>query len=220
MIHEIEEMEPAHPQAATGPLVCVLAQEDSVSRIFHAARLPVRTFASAADFLKNQRHSGPCCLVLDVSSPESDGFELQKELANRPEQLVFLTDHGDVAMCARAMKAGAVDFLNKPADPATLLEAAARALTRSRTVLAAEARQDAARVKIASLTPREVAVMERVTAGMLNKQIAAELGSALKTIKLHRGRMMRKTGVTSVADLVRLALTAGAIEQDKALGVS
>ncbi|MEO8616106.1 MAG: LuxR C-terminal-related transcriptional regulator [Luteolibacter sp.] len=191
------------------PLVCVLGVEDSVSQIFRSARLPVRDFTSSADFIENQHHSGPCCLVIDVITPGIDAFELQRMLANRPEQIVFLTAHGDVPTCARAMKAGAVDFLTKPANPAILLEAATRALARSRAILTDQATRTAAKAKFARLTPREFSVMERVIAGMLNKQIAADFGSAEKTIKVHRGRVMRKTGVVSVADLVRLAISAG-----------
>ncbi|MEO5916757.1 MAG: LuxR C-terminal-related transcriptional regulator [Luteolibacter sp.] len=217
MVQEIASLEQARPQTTAEPLVCILGEEDFISQIFHSAGLPVRTFASGADFLKNHHHSGSCCLVLDVSTPEVDGFEIQKELANRSEQLVFLTDHGDVPMCARAMKAGAVDFLSKPASPEILLEAVDRALARSYAILAASEARATARMKISRLTPREFAVMERVIAGLLNKQIAAELGSAEKTIKVHRGRMMRKTGVVSVADLVRLAVVAEILEFPESL---
>lgn len=197
-------------------LVCVIDDEDAVRqslcRLLRSARFPVRAFASAADYLAQERHPGPCCLILDVRMPGLDGFGLQETLTGRAAQIVFLTGHGDVPMCARAMKAGAVDFLTKPVDDEILLEAVSRALARSSGILGDIVARATARAKLARLTPRETAVMHRVIAGMLNKQIAAELGSAEKTIKVHRGRMMRKTGVASVPDLFRLALAAGVIE--------
>jgi FixJ family two-component response regulator len=194
-------------------LVCVIDDDrsvrESLARLFRSAHLPVETFESARAFLERPRHSGPSCLVLDVQMPGIDGIGLQRSLARREEQIVFLTGHGDVAMCAGAMKAGAVDFLTKPVDDEDLLAAIGRALTRSSAVRRIAAERDAARARLDTLTPREFEVMERVIAGLLNKQIADELSAAEKTIKIHRGRIMMKTGVTSVADLVRLAEAAG-----------
>ena len=137
--------------------------------------------------------------------PGIDGIELQRTLADREAQIVFLTGHGDVPMCADAMKAGAVDFLTKPVDDEDLLAAVARALERSVEAGKAGVERAAARARLATLTPREFEVMQRVIAGLLNKQIADELGAALKTIKIHRGRVMEKMGVESLADLVRAA---------------
>jgi two-component system response regulator FixJ len=189
-------------------LVCVVDDDESVrccfERLFRSARLPVETFATAGDYLERKTHPGPVCLVLDVRMPGLDGFDLQKALAGHCEQIIFLTGHGDVPMCAKAMKAGAVDFLTKPVDEEILLSAVSRALGRAREFRAAHANRNAARTIMASLTPREFQVMDCVIAGMLNKQIAAQLGIAEKTVKIHRGRMMRKTRCISVPDLVRL----------------
>ena len=194
------------------PLVCVVDNEiqtrQSLHRLFLAASLPVCVFTSATEFLEHERHQGPCCLVIDPGAPGMDVFELQRVLTNSANQIIFLTARADVAMCAQAMKAGAADFLIKPASPEILLEATNRALSRSETILSTKAVHSAAMAKFTSLTSREFAVMQRVIAGLLNKQIAADLGIAEKTIKIHRGRVMRKTGVVSVADLVRLAIAA------------
>lgn len=197
-------------------LVCVIdddpAVRQSLWRLFRSAGQAVATFASAAEFLGQTPHPGPCCLVLDVRMPELDGFGLQQQLDGRPEQIVFLSGHGDVPMCARAFKSGAVDFLSKPVDDKVLLEAVGRALDRARASLGGRCIREAAQERLSKLTSREAAVMERVVAGMLNKQIAADLGIAEKTIKVHRGRMMRKTGVVSVPELLKLAITAGRVE--------
>jgi two-component system, LuxR family, response regulator FixJ len=147
--------------------------------------------------------------VLDVCLPGLDGLELQRTLRNRDEQIVFITGHGDVPMCAQAMKAGAVDFLTKPVDDEALLEAVSRALEQSAEFLRRKAQRASARARLNRLTPREFEVMRSILAGLLNKQIAAELGAAEKTVKIHRGRVMEKMGVASVAELVRLAETAG-----------
>jgi len=207
---------PVRPEGE--PLVCVVDDEETVrqslGRLLRSAGLPVRSFASAADFLSAGAHPGPCCVVLDMNMSGMGGLDLQRELAGRTERVVFLTGYGDVPMCARAMKAGAVDFLTKPVDEEILLESVSRALELSAGAIAAMSDRSAACGKLKCLTPRERAVMERVVAGMLNKQIAADLGIAEKTIKVHRGRMMRKAGVVSVPELVRLVLRAGAVEND------
>jgi FixJ family two-component response regulator len=205
-------------------LVCVIDDEAAVRqslwRVFRSAGQPVVTFSSADEFLTQEPHPGPCCLVLDVRMPGLDGFGLQQRLMDRSEQIVFLSGHGDVPMCARAFKSGAVDFLTKPVDDEVLLAAAARALDRSDAILKTRGLSETARQKLTRLTQREAAVMERVVAGMLNKQIAAELGIAEKTIKVHRGRMMRKAGVVSVPELVKLAIAAGRIEDPAGTPVS
>src|SRR4029450_7912315 len=135
--------------------------------------------------------------------------ELHQALADRKAQIVFITGHGDVPTCAEAMKGGAVDFLTKPVDEEELLDAVARALAGSVDLRKAGADRAAARSRLEALTPREFEVLQRVIAGLLNKQIAGELGASEKTIKIHRGRVMEKMGVSSVADLVRVAQVAG-----------
>ena len=181
----------------------------SLRRLFRSARLVAETFASAEEFLGRAEYDGPSCLVLDVQMPGLDGLDLQDALTGRQAQIVFLTGHGDVPQCADAMKAGAVDFLTKPVDDEDLLAAVARALARSVEVRGATAERTAARALLDALTPREFEVMQRVIAGLLNKQIADTLGAAEKTVKIHRGRVMEKMGVASVAELVRVAQAAG-----------
>ena len=145
---------------------------------------------------------------ISIGRPTMDHL-VQQALADRKEQIVFITGHGDVPMCTQAMKAGAVDFLTKPVDEQTLLAAVHRALERSFENRKAKVERSSARAKLDRLTPREFEVLQRVVEGLLNKQIAAELGAAEKTVKIHRGRVMEKMGVTSVAELVRLAQVAG-----------
>jgi FixJ family two-component response regulator len=194
-------------------LVCVVDDNASVrrslSRLLRSARLPVETFESAQAFLERPVHEGPSCLVLDVCMQGLDGLELQNLLAGCETQIVFITGHGDVPMCARAMKSGAVDFLTKPVDDTVLITAVSRALERSSEIRRTRGARLSERAKLSRLTPREFEVMKKVVSGSLNKQIAADLGAAEKTIKVHRGRVMEKMGVTSVAELVRAAQTAG-----------
>ena len=168
-------------------------------------------FESAADFLARDQHTGPSCVIVDVRMPGLNGIELQKTLIQRrrEEQLIFITGHGDISMCAQAMKAGAVDFLPKPFRADELLQCVQRALARSVDERSRTAEKNKARQLLDLLTPREFEVMQLVIRGMLNKQIAGELGRAEKTVKVHRGRLMQKLGVTSVADLVRLSERAG-----------
>jgi len=208
---------PANPLSLEAPdpraLVCVVDDEEAVrhylERLLRSAGFPVETYASATDYLDRKAHSGPICLILDVNMPDLDGFHLQKTLAGRCEQIVFITGHGDVPMCAKAMKAGAVDFLTKPVDDEILLAAVSQALQRGRELGRTNAEQAVACSKIQSLTSRECDVMQRVILGMLNKQIAADLGIAEKTVKIHRGRMMKKTHCISVPELMRLVEKAG-----------
>ena len=179
----------------------------SLVRLLRSAGLVAETFESARAFLRRESHAGPSCVVLDVYMPELTGLDLQRELVQggRDEQLVFITGNGDIPMCARAMKAGAADFLAKPFDDSELLAAVHRALARSGASRLRQTEQMNARARIASLTPRELQVFHGVIAGKMSKEIAADLGTALKTVKVQRGRVMEKMGVTSVADLVRLA---------------
>ena len=200
-------------QVPPNALVCVVDDDESVrrslSRLFRSARIGVETFSSARLYLDRPIHAGPCCLVLDVQMPELDGLELQQTLAGRREQIIFLTGYGDVPMCAEAMKAGAIDFLTKPVDDEQLLRAVSQALGASVEIRKAAAERASARARLNLLTPREFEVMQRVIAGSLNKQIAGALGAAEKTIKIHRGRVMEKMGVHSVAELVLVAQAAG-----------
>ena len=163
-------------------------------------------FESATAFLARPPHSGPSCVIVDVQMPGLNGIELQEDLIRRrrEEQLVFLTGHGDIPMCAQAMKAGAVDFLRKPFRADELLQCVQNALIRSAAQRGHSAQRNEARRLFDLLTPREFEVMQLVVTGMLNKQIAGELGTAEKTVKVHRGRVMQKLCVTSVAKLVRL----------------
>jgi len=182
-----------------------------VSRLLRSAGYRSEVFESASDFLARDQHTGPACVIVDVRMPGLNGIELQETLIQRrrEEQLIFITGHGDVPMCAQAMKAGAVDFLPKPFRADGLLQCVERALARSVDERSRTAEKNKARQLLDLLTPREFEVMQLVIMGMLNKQIAGELGTAEKTIKVHRGRVMQKLGVTSVADLVRLSERAG-----------
>jgi FixJ family two-component response regulator len=201
------------PKVPAGALVCIVDDDESIRkslmRLFRSARMASESFASAQAYLNRTPHDGPSCLVLDVRMPGLDGLALQQELAHREPQVVFLTGHGDIPMCADAMKAGAIDFLTKPVHDEDLLAAVAKALVRSTEVREAAAQRAAARRLLDTLTPREFEVMRGVIAGQLNKQIADELGAAEKTIKIHRGRVMEKMQATSVAELVRVAQIAG-----------
>jgi two-component system, LuxR family, response regulator FixJ len=181
----------------------------SLGRLFRSANIPCTSFATGQEFLQRPVHEGPSCLVLDVRMPGLTGLQLQQALAERKEQIVFLTGCGDVSMCASAMRAGAIDFLVKPVEDHTLLSAVSRALLRSDQLRHAAAERAAARIRLNALTPREFEVMRFVIAGRLNKQIAGELGTAEKTVKIHRGRMMEKMRVASVAELVCVAQAAG-----------
>ena len=182
-----------------------------LSRLLRSAGFAVATFSSPREFLDRHDPGAPGCLVLDVAMPELDGLELQQVLAagGHAPSIVFLTGHGDIPKSVRAMKAGAVDFLTKPVQDADLLEAVRAAIEEDR--LQRQARADAAEIaqRLATLTPREREVLEHVIAGQLNKQAAADLGIGEKTIKVHRGRIMKKMKVRSVAELVRLAERAG-----------
>lgn len=181
----------------------------SLERLLRSADVRSESFSSAQCYLQRAPHHGPHCLILDVRMPGLDGLELQRTLTDRRAQIIFLTGHGDIPMCAEAMKGGAVDFLTKPVDDSVLLNAVAKALNQSADLRRLQAERAAVRTKLDALTPREFEVMQRVIAGWLNKQIADQLGAAEKTIKIHRGRVMEKMGVTSVADLVRVAQTGG-----------
>jgi FixJ family two-component response regulator len=184
-----------------------------LTRLLRSAGYKSEIFKSASDFLEREQHAGPACVIVDVRMPGLNGMDLQETLiqSQREEQLIFITGHGDVSMCVRAMKAGAVDFLSKPFRDDELLQCVERALTRSGEQRRRSAERNEARRLLDLLTPREFEVMQLVVTGMLNKQIAGELGTAEKTVKVHRGRMMQKLRVASVADLVRLAQKANVV---------
>jgi len=163
-------------------------------------------FASAEAFLAHVRSPVPSCLVLDVGLPDLDGLELQQRLAGGGElPIIFITGRGDIPMTVRAMKAGAAEFLTKPFEPDVLVSAIRSALERSRVSLAQDASLKTLRARYVSLSSREQEVMSLVVLGKLNKQVAAALGVSEITIKGHRGRMMRKMGARSFAELVSLA---------------
>ncbi len=201
--------------ASTQELVCVIDDDGPIRRglrrLFQSAGYLAETFASAEDYLARPIFPGPICLILDVRMPGLTGLDLQGALESRGagEQIIFITGFADVPTCTQAMKKGAVDFLLKPFDDTELIEATRRALERGRECLHRRRERRAARGLIDTLTPREFEVLRFVLVGMLNKQIAAELHTAEKTIKVHRGRVMQKLGVISVAELVRFSQLAG-----------
>jgi FixJ family two-component response regulator len=198
-------------------LVCVVDDDQSVrralGRLFKSTGYAAETFASAGDYLSREIFEGPICLVLDVRMPGLTGPALQEALETRGacEQIIFITGHGDVPTATQAMKNGAIDFLTKPFDDGELTEAVKRALERGEKELRKREERREARGRIDRLTPREFEVLRFVVMGLLNKQIAAELHTAEKTIKVHRGRVMQKLGVTSVPDLVRVSQRAGVL---------
>lgn len=192
----------------------------SLRRLFKSAGYAAEMFASAEDYLAREKFSGVICLVLDVRMPGINGLELQRALGKRGagEQIVFITAYNDVPSCRAAMRNGAVDFLLKPFDDAELIAAVERALSRGAEYLRARAEYHAARAKIDMLTPREFEVLRFVLVGLLNKQIAAELRTVEKTVKVHRARVMQKLGLTSVPDLVRLSQIAGVSPAEVEIG--
>ena len=179
----------------------------ALSRLLRAAGYEVRTYASAGEFLIEERGAGPACVVLDVQMPGPSGLDLQKKLGagDDPLPIIFLTGHGDIPMSVRAMRAGAVDFLTKPVKREALLSAVQTALAADGERRTARDRVQQVRTRFDTLTAREREVFGRVVAGMLNKQIAAELNCSIRTVKIHRARTMEKMQVDSLADLVRTA---------------
>jgi len=193
------------------PIVYLLDDEPemlkALTRLLRAQGLRVRGYTSAREFLAQEFHQGPACLVLDVAIPGIDGLEVQERLRQSGVDLpiVFLTGHGNIPMSVRAVKAGAEDFLTKPVNGADLLRAIRAALQCARDRQAEREELVALQERLACLTPREREVLGHVITGKLNKQIAADLGTGEQNIKVHRGRLMRKMGVRSVAELVRVA---------------
>jgi FixJ family two-component response regulator len=202
------------PIAGTTPVIFVVDDDVSVRESLELLILSsgwhAETFASAEDFLERSPFDGPSCLVLDVSLPNLSGLDLQKRIIDRADMpIIFITGHGDVPTTVKAMKAGAIEFLTKPFGGDVLQGAIRQAIERSRVARAAEASLQALRKHQASLTPREREIMALVVSGRLNKQIAAELGISEITVKAHRGRVMRKMQVDSLAELVRVAAALG-----------
>ena len=179
----------------------------SLSRLLRAKGYDVKPYSSPQAFLEEHDEAIPGCALLDVSMPDLDGLEIQDVLitasgSHRP--IVFVTGKGDIPTSVRAMKAGAIDFLTKPVKEQDLIEALSRAEARDAKLRRIQSELESVQAKLKRLTPREHEVLTHVVAGRLNKQIAGELGTVEKTIKVHRSRMMEKLGIRTVADLVRM----------------
>ncbi|HSW18947.1 MAG TPA: response regulator transcription factor [Ramlibacter sp.] len=188
-----------------------LAMREALQDLLASVGMDVRLFASTQEFMQAQRPDAPGCLVLDVRLPGASGLSFQEELPRAGVDLpvIFITGHGDIPMTVRAMKAGAVEFLSKPFRDQELLDAIDAAVVRHRAQRRAAALVAQLRERFAVLTQREREVMALVSAGRVNKQIAAELGISEATVKVHRGQIMRKMQAKSLAQLVRIADTLG-----------
>jgi len=205
------------------PSVCIIDDDaefrDSVARLLRSVGLDIREFSSVTEFLKAAPSDGPTCLVLDVRMPGRSGIELQRDLAaaNRKVPIIFMTAHGDIPMTVQAMKGGAIEFLTKPFRDQDLLDAVEAGLARDRDRRQAEKGLAVLKERFETLSPREREVMVRVTAGRLNKQIAADIGITESTVKVHRTHLMRKMKARSLPELSRMAdmlkLSAGAPQQ-------
>jgi FixJ family two-component response regulator len=206
------------------PVVLVVDDDPSLrealSSLLRSVGLRVEVFGSAPEMLEAPLPDTASCLVLDIRLPKRSGLDFQNELikANIKIPIIFITAHGDVPMSVRAMKAGAVDFLTKPFRDQDLLDAVANALERDRKRRDEEKGVAALKAKLETLTPRELEVMSLVTAGLMNKQVAGEIGVSEITVKIHRGHVMRKMGARSLADLVRMAELLGVSREMSARG--
>jgi FixJ family two-component response regulator len=188
---------------------------ESLKDLIRSVGLRVELFASAQEFLRAQHPDAPTCLVLDVRMPGLSGLDLQKQASEAGLEIpiIFITGHGDIPMTVRAMKAGAIEFLSKPFRDQDLLDAIQQALERSRKAREQQAVTKELRRRFASLTSRQREVMERVVAGLINKETGAELGISEKTVKIQRHQVMEKMGARSLPELVRMADSLGIIGQ-------
>jgi FixJ family two-component response regulator len=208
-----------------GPSTVFVVDDDpsvrkSLTRVLTSSGYAVEAFASAAEFQAREAFVGPCCLILDIRMPGLTGLALQQALAGATHRMpiIFITGHGDISMSVQAMKDGAADFLTKPFDVENLIEAVQRALSKDIVDLGEEDETAEVLGRVKLLTPRETEVFALVVTGLLNKQIAGELGIGEKTVKVHRARVMEKMRAGSVAELVRLADRAGILVGRKSDG--
>jgi FixJ family two-component response regulator len=203
------------PASAKEPIVFVIDDDESMRRalanLFQSVGLKVEVFGSAPEMLRSKLPDVASCLVLDIRLPGSSGLDFQTELAKASIQIpiIFMTGHGDIPMTVRAMKSGAVDFLTKPFRDQDMLDAVVTAIERDRKRREADEIVANLQTQLETLTPREREVLALVSSGLMNKQVAAELGLAEITVKIHRGHIMKKMGARSLADLVRKAETLG-----------
>jgi FixJ family two-component response regulator len=183
------------------------AARAAIQSLLHSVGLPAVTFGSPPEFLAGYRPDTPACLVLDVRLPGVSGLDFQRDLAARNVTIpiIFITGHGDIPMSVEAMKAGAMEFLTKPFRGQVLLDAIHKAIERDRAVRQEQSSVAELSRRLGALTPREREVMQFVISGLLNKQIASELGASERTVKIHRGQVMRKMQARSLPDLVRMA---------------
>jgi FixJ family two-component response regulator len=188
-----------------------MSMRRAIERLLESEGYSVELFTGAREFLARAPHTGSSCVILDLNMPGLNGLELQEALAGRgrAEQVIFITGGASVPTCVQAMKGGAIDYLPKPFQDEDLLSAVKRALERSSEEWFQHSQRKEVRDRLATLTPREFDVLKGVITGMLNKQIASQLGTTEGTIKVHRRRVMEKMGATSVAELVILAQKAG-----------